>query len=78
MIRDSGASVVLCLEDFIGKVHRSMPAGGRPTDVVALHASSDIWKTGDRRRPVVNIHPQDGAYVIYTSVFSCQYFLLNR
>lgn len=66
MIRDSGASVVLCLGDFTAKVQRSMPVDGWAAAVVALDASSDVWRTGDVRSPEVNIHPQDGAYVIYT------------
>lgn len=66
VIRNSGASVVLCLKEFTVKVQRSMPTDGCEAAIVALDASSAVWKTGNTRSPAVNIHPQDGAYVIYT------------
>lgn len=47
-----------------------MPVGS-VADIVALDAVDPLmWKTGDTRKPVVEIHPQDGAYVIYTYVGS--------
>lgn len=65
VIRDSGASLVLCLSNFKDKVEKSMPVES-PVDVLPLDAVDLIWRTGDTRRPIVEVQSQDGAYVIYT------------
>lgn len=68
VIRDSGASVVLCLSHFRSKVEKSMPEEGS-IDIVAIDAVNPyLWRHGDTRKPTVEIHPDDGAYVIYTYV----------
>jgi non-ribosomal peptide synthetase component F len=67
-IADSDAPVVLCLPKFFDKVVRSIPDDRRNiVNVLDLDSHSDLWRRGNPSHPMVEVSPDDGAYIIYTS-----------
>jgi len=64
LVKDTEASTILCLSAFVSKVLRCV---SKDIPLVVLDGEDNWLANSPTSRPVVDIAPADGAYIIYTS-----------